>query len=76
MKAIHLGFEVGSGNPVQIQPSHIIVTGLTQQSGKTTTLEALITRSGLRAIVFRTKPGEKGFNAGSLAAPYFKEHAD
>jgi hypothetical protein len=75
-KTIHLGFEVGSANPVGIPPSHIIVTGLTQLSGKTTTLEALITRSGLRAIVFRTKPGERGFSEGTRIAPYFKEKSD
>ncbi len=76
MKAIHLGFEIPSGEPVSIPTSHIIVTGLTQLSGKTTTLEALITRSGLRAIVFRTKPGERGFSEGTRVAPYFKEKSD
>ena len=75
-KTIHLGFEVGSGNAIAIPASHIIVTGLTQLSGKTTTLEALITRSGLRAIVFRTKTGERGFSEGTRIAPYFKEKSD
>jgi len=76
MKDIHIGFEIGSGKPVGVPLSHVIVTGLTQLSGKTTTLEALITRSGLKAIVFKTKPGERGFNAGTPCPPYFKEHSD
>lgn len=76
MKPIHLGFETPSGTAVSIVPAHIIVAGLTQLSGKTTTLEALITRSELKAIVFKTKPGERGFNAGTIIPPYFKERAD
>lgn len=75
-KKIHLGFELGTGSPVDIPPSHIIVTGLTQLSGKTTTLEALITRSELKAVVFKTKPGEREFNSGNPIAPYFKEKSD
>lgn len=75
-KKIHLGFEIGTGSPVDIPPSHIIVTGLTQLSGKTTTLEALITRSELKAVVFKTKPGEREFNSGNPIAPYFKEKSD
>jgi uncharacterized protein YqgV (UPF0045/DUF77 family) len=73
---IHLGFEIGTAKPVEVPLSHIIVTGLTQLSGKTTTLEALITRSDLKAIVFRTKPGERGFSEGNRIAPYFKEKSD
>ena len=67
MKLIHLGYEVETGNQIQILPSHLIVTGVTQLSGKTTTLEALIHRSELKAIVFKTKPGEQGFNEGTHA---------
>ena len=73
---IHLGYEITSGDPVGISPSHIIVTGVTQLSGKTTTLEALIHRSKFKAVVFKTKPGEQGFNEGNLIPPYFKEKAD
>lgn len=76
MKLIHLGYEVETGNQIQILPSHLIVTGVTQLSGKTTTLEALIHRSELKAIVFKTKPGEQGFNEGTLIPPYFKEKSD
>ena len=71
MKEILLGFEVGTGNKVSIKPSHYIVTGITQLSGKTTTLEALTIRSGLKAIAFKTKPGEAGFTTGRRIPPYF-----
>jgi hypothetical protein len=73
---IHLGFEIGSGKAVSIPLAHMAVTGQTQQSGKTTTLEALIDRSGVRAVVFVTKPGEKSFTEGRRILPYFRERAD
>lgn len=73
---IHLGFEVGTGNPVAIPLRHMAVTGQTQEAGKTTTLEALISRSGLRAIAFITKRGEGGFGTGRRILPYFRERAD
>jgi hypothetical protein len=71
-----LGYEIGTGKKVFIVPSHLITTGITQLSGKTTTLEALIKRSGLKAIVFKTKIGETGFSEGNLIPPYFRERSD
>jgi hypothetical protein len=59
--AVHLGFEVGSGTPVVLPLRHLAVTGQTQEAGKTTTLEALIERSGCRAVAFATKRGEGSF---------------
>jgi len=76
MSKIKLGYEIGSGKEVFISPSHLIVTGITQQSGKTTTLEALIQRSSLKAIVFKTKPGEKSFTSGTVVAPFFRDRSD
>jgi hypothetical protein len=73
---IHLGYEIKSGEAIGISSSHLIVTGVTQLSGKTTTLEALIHRSKFKAIVFKTKPGEQGFNEGTFSPPYFKEKSD
>lgn len=73
---ILLGYEVGTGKPVKIPLAHLIATGITQLSGKTTTLEALIQRSGLRAVVFKTKIGEAGFSSGAVIPPYFLERAD
>lgn len=73
---IKLGYEIGTDNEVTIKPSHLIVTGLTQEAGKTTTLEALIKRSKKKAIVFRTKIGEKSFLQGTKIPPYFKDRSD
>ena len=60
-QTVHLGFAVPSGEPVEIPIAHLCVTGQTQLSGKTTTLEALISRSGRKAIAFVTKRGEQSF---------------
>src|SRR3990167_367391 len=73
---IKLGYEVETGDEVSIEPSHLIVTGLTQKAGKTTTLESLVSRSKRRAIVFRTKIGEKSFLHGTIIPPYFKDRSD
>lgn len=74
---ILLGYEVPSGAAVEI-PSHghLCITGMTQQSGKTTTLDALITRSGRRAVTFITKRGESAFENARRIKPYFRERAD
>jgi hypothetical protein len=74
--SIHLGFEVGSGRAVEIPLRHMAVTGQTQESGKTTTLEGLISRSGLRAVAYVTKRGESSFHVANPIAPYFRERAD
>lgn len=76
MSHVRLGYEVGSGHPVDLQIHHLVITGLTQLAGKTTTLEALIKRSGLRAIAFRTKRGEIGFDSGKRIRPFFRERSD
>ncbi len=73
---ILLGFSVPDGNPVYIPLHHLAIFGMTQFSGKTTTLEALITRSGLKAIAFITKRGEAGFTRCHPVAPYYKPRAD
>lgn len=72
---IHLGFEVGSADPIVIPIRHMAVTGQTQESGKTTTLTALIARAGLPAIAFLTKRGE-GEMPGRKILPFFQERAD
>ena len=73
---IHLGYETGSGAPVEIPLRHMVVTGQTQEAGKTTTLEALISRSGVKAIAFVTKRGEGSFAGARVIEPYFREQAD
>jgi len=73
---ILLGFEVPSGEPVYLSVHHLAIFGMTQLSGKTTALEALISRSGLKAIAFKTKRGEAGFTKYNLVTPYYKPRAD
>lgn len=77
MKKIKLGYSIPEAKEIFIEPSHLIVTGVTQLSGKTTTLEALISRHiGSKAIVFKTKPGEKSFSSGKTTAPFFRDRSD
>jgi len=76
MTTLHLGFEVDTGEPVEIPLKHLAVTGQTQESGKTTTLEALVYRAGVPAIAFVTKRGEASFAGGNRLAPYFRDRAD
>lgn len=73
---IKIGYEIGTAKEISIDPSHMLVTGLSQKAGKTTTLESFIKRSGKKAIVFRTKVGEKSFLDGTMIAPYYKEKSD
>ena len=70
---IHLGFEVATANPVSIPLDHTLITGRTRRSGKTTTLEAIVQRSGLRALTFLTKPGEDTFRNARFIRPYFHD---
>ena len=70
---IHLGYEIGTGKRVSIPLNHMAVVGQTQVSGKTTTLEALVERSGLKAIAFITKPGEKSFRLQHPIPAFFSE---
>lgn len=75
-RTVHLGFEIGTGEPVEIPVKHLCVTGQTQESGKTTTLEALISRAGLKALAFVTKRGEGSFPNARTIQPYFREQTD
>jgi hypothetical protein len=63
-----LGFEIGTGRAVRIPLAHTFVSGQTQLSGKTTTLRAIVERSGRRALAFVTKRGEEF--AGRRIRPY------
>ena len=73
---IKIGYKFGTNEEYFINPSHLIVTGITQLSGKTTTLEALIKRSGFKAIIFKTKIGEKSFTEGTEVPPFFRDRSD
>ena len=70
---IVLGYEVGTGRPVTVPLKHTAVLGQTQESGKTTTQEAMIIRSGLRAVAFITKRGEKSFRLSKPIPAFFRE---
>lgn len=74
---IRLGYQLGSGKPVDVPADrHIAISGQTQRSGKTTTLEALVRRSGKRAVAFVTKRAESGFRSAHEIPPYFEDSAD
>ena len=73
---ILLGYEIGSGTPVEAKLHHLFISGVTQHSGKTTGLEAFIDRAGLPALVFRTGRGELGFTNAHRIQPYFRERTD
>ena len=60
-RKILLGYEMATGRRVTIPVRHMVVTGITQESGKTTTLEALAGRAGRPVLCFRTKRGEESF---------------
>lgn len=76
MLTIPIGFEVGPGKAIELPLAHTVVTGQTQLSGKTTALEAMVDRSGLRAIAFVTKRFEGAFTEGNRLQPYFRERTD
>jgi hypothetical protein len=73
---ILLGYEIKTAKPVKIKPAHLVVTGITQESGKTTTLEALVKRGRFKAVFFKTKIGEAAIREGTLIAPYYKDIFD
>jgi hypothetical protein len=75
-KDVKLGYAVPNGEAVTIPVRHMAITGQTQEAGKTTALEALIARSGLKAITFVTKRGEGAFTEARRVDPYFREQAD
>ena len=79
MTQILVGYEVNTEDPrragrdVTVPLKHTAVLGQTQESGKTTTQEAMITRSGLRAVAFLTKRGEQSFRLSRPIQPFFRE---
>lgn len=73
---IKFGYEIGTGKEVEIPISHTVITGLTNEAGKTTALVGFTGRSGLRTIIFKTKIGEKAITEGALIPPFYKENFD
>ncbi len=73
---ILLGFELKTGKEVEIPINHTVITGITNSSGKTTAIMGLIKRSGLKALIIRTKIGERAISEGSIIPPYYKDTFD
>jgi uncharacterized protein YdcH (DUF465 family) len=72
-----LGYQLGSGEQVNIEITHLVTTGITNQSGKTTLLEGIASRArGYRFLVFKTKPHEQQFSTASLVKPFFRPRTD
>lgn len=72
-----MGYEVGSARPVHIPTDmNIAATGQTRRTGKTTALEAIITRGKFTCLTFRTKRGETGFLRGVQIRPFYKPRSD
>ncbi|HZW97199.1 MAG TPA: hypothetical protein VFF64_29920, partial [Candidatus Eremiobacteraceae bacterium] len=77
MSEILLGYEVGTGEAVRVPYAHTVVCGQTQASGKTTTLEGMISRAdGKVAIAFATKQAESAFAGARRIPPFFRDRAD
>jgi len=74
--SIFLGWEMSTVERVEIPLKHLAITGQTQEAGKTTALEALVARSGLKAVTFITKRGEGAFTSAHRVAPYFRDQGD
>jgi hypothetical protein len=55
---------------------NIAATGQTRRTGKTTALEAIITRGKFTCLTFRTKRGETGFLRGVQTRPFYKPRSD
>ncbi len=55
----------------------MVVTGVTNKSGKTTLLEGLASRGEMQKfLVFRSKPDEQVFREGHFVKPFLQEQAD
>jgi len=66
-------YRVPTGEPVAIPRRHLAVFGVTRDSGKTTFVEAAVAASKSKAIVFRTKRGEIGFENARPLPLFFDE---
>lgn len=71
-----IGYRVPDGVAVDTELQHLAIFGLTQKSGKTTSLEGFAKRVGATALIFRTKRGDIGFENARQVQPYFRERVD
>ena len=73
---IQLGFTVPQGHSYTFRMHHIVCTGMTQISGKSTTVETILKRKTGKSLVFLTKRGEKTFQDAQKVTPFYKERFD
>ncbi|TRZ51118.1 MAG: ATP-binding protein [Dehalococcoidia bacterium] len=73
---IQLGFTVPGDKPHHFEMAHIVATGMTQLSGKSTTVETILKRRKGKSLVFLTKRGEKTFMDARRVTPYYRERFD
>jgi hypothetical protein len=66
-------YRVPSGEAVDLPLRHLAAFGVTRDSGKTTFIEAGVAAAGLKAITFRTKRGEIGFESARQLPIFFDE---
>lgn len=85
MSKVLLGFTVPEGEAFEIPLHHTIVSGITDLSGKSTTVETILSRrtpeikQGAvqgKSLVFLTKRGEKTFNTANKIPPFYRERFD
>lgn len=73
---VPLGFEIGSGAPIDIPVGHMVIVGQSQRSGKSTAMEACAARSDMKCVAFLTKRGEGSFRLSREIQPYYEDHID
>jgi len=72
---LKVGYELGTGKVVNIDLNHLIITGTTQTSGKSSCLEGMASRlKDYKIIIFKTKVGEKSFTNGNEIPLFFKHN--
>lgn len=76
MNSIRVGFEIPSGNPVDVPQQHVAVYGLTQKAGKTTLLEGMVSRVATTTLVLRTGRADIPFAGAHRVRPFFRERYD
>ena len=75
---LHVGYEVGTGAPVAVPLHHLVATGLTRLSGKSTAIEGLLSRAPkhFASLVFRTKRAEISFKAARPVVPFYRQQTN
>lgn len=75
MNEITIGFEIGTGKKVSMEPNHLVISGKTR-AGKSKLMEALIDRSDLRFLILDAKWPRDYDRFGSDIPLYIEEMMD